>query len=216
MSKLPRLNRKMILIACCSVLLLSAITLALSIKTTTQPLPNSVDNEKSALIKQVEESPDQSLRILGNDDSPLRIVEAKVKEIPGPLFTKLTGKVTDLASVSSVPEATLINSSQQTVTRFLLAVRDPKSRTTLGVMRHKLELKPGETYLVKREYFGPLGENAVQTDKSGQVHHGLPQMDSEKRWIQFAPRSDLYAAIGRVDFEDGSNWTAKQEGGEVK
>jgi hypothetical protein len=210
------MNRKMILITGCLVFLFSAAALALNIRTVNQRLQSSGRQEKGEIIKQIEESPDESLRVLGNDDCPLRIVEAKVKEVPGSLFTRLTGKTTDLATVSSLPEVTLVNTSGQTITRFYLAIRDPQTRTTRGLIQHNLALKPGETYILKRERF-VTPEKITVADNNGQVRQtqAMPGMDSEKSWIQFAARSSLFITIIKVDFTDNSNWLIK-EGGEAK
>ncbi len=216
MAKLLKVNRKVILIACCLVLLFSAVALALNLKSKDQHLQGSSRKSKDEMIRQVEESPDQLLRILGNDDCPLRLVEAKVKEVPGPLFTELTGKTTRLATVSSVPEVKLVNTSGRTVTRFFLAIRDPKSQTTRSLIRSRISIKPGETFMLRREDFGGA-ERVTAADAAGRIRQTMvkPGTDSEKRWLEFAARPDLFATIAMVDFEDGSNWTIK-EGGEVR
>lgn len=216
MTELLHINRKTVSIACGFVLLLSTVALSLNIKSHSQRLRGSDDKEKIKLIKQVEESPEQPLRILGNDDCPLRITEAKVKEIPSHLFTKLTGRVTDLATVASFPEATLVNTSGQTVTRFFLAIREPESRTTRGMVRSNIAIKSGETYVIKREDFAEP-EKVTVAGENRHIRHALiiPGIDSEKRWIQFAARPDFFITIVKVDFEDGSSWMIK-EGGEVR
>ncbi|HLL73613.1 MAG TPA: hypothetical protein VK363_19400 [Pyrinomonadaceae bacterium] len=216
MPKMMRLNRWTLSIACCSVLALAAAALALNVRTDNQRSHSSGNKDRHEIVRQVEASPDQSLRVLGNDDCPLRLVEAKVKEIPGTLFTKLTGKVTGLATVSSVPEATLVNASGQTVTRFFLAVRDPRSQSTRGILQSKLALKPGETYRVSRDHFADP-EKMTVTGEDGKTRHEIvvPGMDSEKKWIQFASRSALFITVARVEFEDGSSWSVKEEG-EIK
>lgn len=208
--------RKSILIACSLVLLFSAVAFALNVKPNSQPQRNASRTGKSDLIKQVEASPEELLRVVGNDDCPLRLVEARVKEIPRSMFTKLTGKTTDLATVSSVPEAKIVNTSEKTVTGFILIIRDPESRTTRALMQSKIALKPGETHTVMRESFG-TPEKLTVADNDGQMSQRLvmPEMDSEKRWIHFASRSDLFVTIGKVNFEDGSSWTIK-EGGDVR
>lgn len=214
MPKMIRLNRWTLSIACCSVLALAAAALALNVRTDNNQRSHASGNkDRHEIVRQVEASPDESLRVLGNDDCPLRLVEAKVKEIPGHLFTRLTGKVTGLATVSSVPEATVVNASGQTVTRFFLAVRDPRSQSTRGILQGKLALKPGETYKVSRDHFADP-EKITETGEDGKTRHKLvvPGMDSEKKWIQFASRSTLFITVARVEFEDGSSWSIKEEG----
>ncbi len=215
MAKLFVSNRKSILVVCCLVCLLSTVAFALRVSTSSQPSQKTSGKEKNEALKLIETAPEQSLRILGNDGCPLRIVEAKVKEVPGGLFTKLTGKITDLETVSSVPEVRLINTSGQTVKKFLLMVRNP----AVGIIRGlggKFTIKPGETYIVEREYFA-APEKVISEDGNGQVHETLAAlgMDSEKMWLSKGVRSDVYVTIVKIEFEDGSSWTIK-EGGEVR
>lgn len=213
MTKQPHVTRKIVLIACCSVFLLSALALALNAQTRNQ---RSQEARRNEIINQLQTLPEQSLRVLGNEDAPLRIVEAKVKEIPGSLFTQLTGRVTDLAAVSSVPEVTLVNTSGQTVIRFFLVIRDPHSRVLRGIIQSRIALKPGDTYVVTREHFGRPESRTVRGE-DGQIRQtSVPlRMDSEQRWLQFAARPDLFVTIARVDFEDGTSWEIR-EGGEVR
>jgi hypothetical protein len=213
MANLLTVNRKLILFGCISVFLLSAVVL--TVKTTSQSLKTSNHMAQTDALRQIEASPENPLRILGNDDCPLRIVEAKAKHVPGTLFTKLTGMVTDLETVSSVPEVSLVNASGQTIKKFFLLVRNPEANFTRGVGR-KFVINPGETYDVKREYFADPKKIAT-TDGNSRIHEALaaPGMDSEEMWINKGVPSNLYVTIARIEFEDGSIWTLK-EGGELR
>ncbi len=213
MPRLLTMNRKATVAACCILLSLSAMAVALNVRTMTQGTQGPAREEA---LKQVNESPDQLLRIVGNDDCPLRIVAAKVKEVPGALFTKLTGKTTDLVNISSAPEVTLLNTSSQTITKFVLVVRDPKSRKTRGVIQHDISVRPGETYVINRELF-VTPDKVTEAGANGPAQRTLvnPGIKSEKGWIEFAARPELFVTVGLVNFEDGSSWTLK-EGGEVR
>ena len=213
MTKLFTMNRKTIVAACGLLLSLSVIAVALNIKASNQ---RAQDAAREDALKQVNETPDQLLRVVGNDDCPLRIVEAKVKEVPGPLFTKLTGKTTVLPTISSAPDVTLLNTSGQTITKFILIVRDPKSRKSRGVIEHDISVRPGETYTVSRELF-VTPDKVVTEDAKGQAQRMLVNLgiNSEKGWIEFAARPDLFVTIGLVNFAGGGSWKLK-EGGEVR
>lgn len=215
MAKLLVANRKSILVVCCLVFLFSAVALALNVRTNSQSSQDTGRKEKSESLRQIEASPEHPLRVLGNDDCPLRIVEAKAKEVPGALFTKLTGKTTNLETVPSVPEVRLINTSGQTVKKFFLFVRSPEEHFTRGVGR-KVAIKPGETYTVERAYFA-APEKVMMAQGNAQVQETLaaPGMDSEKMWLGKGVRSNLYVTVVKVEFEDGSSWTL-QEGGEAR
>lgn len=213
MTRLLTTSRKTVVTVCCMLLLLSAIAFGLKTRAFTQARQ---DFERGSALRQVNDSPDQLLKVVGNDDCPLRIVAAKVKEVPGALFTRLTGKTTGLVTVSSAPEVTLQNTSGQTITKFVLIVRDPKSRKTRGVIQHDISVRPGDTYVINRELF-VTPDKVMTASEEGQAKRMLlnPGIKSEKGWIEFASRPDLFVTVGLIDFEDGSSWMIK-EGGEVR
>ncbi len=216
------MNGKTVSIASCTLLILSAVALGLTIRGNNSPtqegsrrLQEPSRAELNDVVRQIEESPDQALAVLGNTDCPLRISDAKVKEISGAAFTRLTGRVTDRETVVSVPEVTLVNTSAQTITTFFLAIRNPKSQTTRGIIQSRIAIKPGESYTVKRENFAG-SEKVTLSNQKGQTSQRevAPGLLSEKRWIQFAAPSDLFVTIAKVEFENGDSWVIKE--GEVK
>ncbi|HEV2800728.1 MAG TPA: hypothetical protein VGW12_09535 [Pyrinomonadaceae bacterium] len=214
MSRLLRSHRSVVAIACCCfVLMLSAMALAYNSRTANRRSHASGNEDKKDIARQVEAAPDQTLRIAGNDDCPLKLVEARVKEVSGRLFTKLTGKATNLASVSTVPEATLVNKSGQTVTRFFLAIRDPQTRSARGILQSRVALKPGETYKITRDHFAEP-EKMTLRGEDGKFHQKLvvPGLESEKKWLSLAERSSLFITVAMIDFADGSRWTLPEEG----
>jgi hypothetical protein len=154
--------------------------------------------------------------VIENGDSPLRILEARVKEIPGPDFTKLTGQQTDLPIVCSVPEVRMLNSSAKTITEFILVVRDPTSKSSRGIVQSKVEIAQGQTFTTPRTSF-VKSEMVSKAEKDGSIQARLtqPGMNSAKYWIQFAGRSDLFVTVARVTFRDGSTWEVK-EGGDLR
>ncbi len=143
MDKLFDTKRKTILFVCCLVGLLGVVGIFLNVRTNSQELQVSNQKEKNELVEKIEKSADQQVRVLENKDSPLRIVETKVKEITSSEFTRLTGKTTDLVTVSSVPEVKVVNNSGKTVTEFVLGIRDPKSKTLRTFSPYKVSIAPG-------------------------------------------------------------------------
>lgn len=213
MTRLLAANRRTTLIACGFLLSCSVVAVALGIQSSHQRAQGPAQDDA---LKQVNAAPDQFLRIVGNDDCPLRIVEARVKDVPAPLFTTLTGKTTDLATVSTLPDVTLVNTSGRTITGFFLVVRDPNSRKLRGILQRELKIQPGETYVVKRDLF-IAPDKVTVADARGHIEQRLihPGLSSEKGWVEFAARSDLFVTVGAVNFEDKQSWQIK-EGGEVK
>lgn len=205
--------RRSITIAIAVVGLLGAVAFGLSLRTRSQQLQPSASNVHNDESQQIESLVDQPLRVLENDDSPLRILDARVKEITGPQFVKLTGKKTDLPTVCSVPEVRLLNSSAKTITTFSLAIRDPESKTTRGIIQSKVTIVPGSTFTVARESF--LRPEWVSTSDKENGHLAQPKINSEKYWLSFASRAALFVTVVQVKFEDGSEWIVK-EGGDIK
>lgn len=215
MFRLIDAKRKAILFACCLIGLIGIVGVVLSVRTNSQQLQVSNQREKDELVEKIKKSADQQVRVLENNDSPLRIVETKVKEITGSEFTRLTGKTTDLVTVSSVPEVKLVNNSGKTVTGFMLAIRDPKSKNLQTFSPYKVSIAPGETYTVRQDQFVISEKVTVADDKGVRQELMKPKMDSEKFWITFAGRSDFFVTVGMVFFEDKSQWMI-QEGGEIQ
>lgn len=216
MNRISHTPRKTILLAGSLLCLLSIVLLTLGVKTKSQPPQVLSQNNKASLLRHIEGSQDLPLRVVGNNDCPLRIVQASVKEISGLDFSNLTGKTTDLPTLSSVPEVMLINASSETITGFVVALRDPQSRTTRGFVQENISVTPGETYLIKRDHFVEPEKKTVASE-GGQARQTVetPGLDSEKYWLQFAARSDVFVTIGKVTFKSGRSWMIK-EGGEVR
>ncbi len=210
------LNRRRLAIAIAVVAVLGAATFGLTLKTTSQQLHSSNSTGTVSTLQQIEKSADQPLRVVETADSPLRILGAKVKEISGSDFEKLTGQKTSLNTVCSVPEVQLLNSSEKAITGFVLVIRDPASKTTRGIVQTKILIPQGETFTARRQAF-MRAEWTSSVDNEGEISARLAHrnMNSEKFWISFASRSDLFVTVARVNFQDGSSWKVK-EGGEIQ
>jgi hypothetical protein len=168
------------------------------------------DQEKKRIIREIENSPDQFLKVAANEDCPMKIIDAKVKEVPDHIFSRLTGTVARTTRVITVPDITLMNTSDKTITGMILFIRDPKTLQARGLQPHKMSVRPGESYNVGRARWS--GEEKITTtDATGQARtQRIPRgMDSEKQWLNFALREDFYITVGQVTFEDGSKWQIK-------
>jgi hypothetical protein len=203
------------------VLFASAVTLTLAGATVlgvTQSKRPEVQPETLALIKQVESSQDQFLEIRGNQNCPATITEARVKEISSSLFTKLTGKATTLPLVCSFPDVQFANNSQKTVTGFVLMLRDAQTGELRMVTKRNQKLHSGELFQVPSNHFSGFESTVSENDgKKAQIKLAPYGFDSEKRWLSKTTRANLYVSILKVNFEDGSVWTANfDERGEVR
>lgn len=215
MAKLLNVNRKIILFSCCAASLLLAVTFALSGTTKSQQLRVPNQKDKNDLLRQVESSAEMPFNVVENDDSPFKITEARVKEISGYEFTKLTGKTTDLVTVSSVPEVALINTSGKTITSFFMVVRNAKTRSVRGFIQSKVSVAPGQSYTIKREGFANPEKVTVADNNGVRQIWVQPNFDSEKYWLDFEKSPDVFVTVAQVTFDDGSEWMVKA-GGKVR
>ena len=81
------------------------------------------------------------------------------------------------------------------------------------MIEHDISVRPGETYTVSRELF-VTPDKVVTEDTKGQAQRMLvnPGINSEKGWIEFAARPDLFVTIGLVNFAGGGSWKLKEGG----
>jgi hypothetical protein len=215
MTKSLNVNHRKIFFALCFASLLLAITLSLSVRTNSQQLHSLNQPDKPTLLSQVESAAEVPFNVVENDDSPFKITEAKVKEISGPEFTKLTGKTTDLVTVSSVPEVKLINTSGKTITSFFMVIRNAKARSVCGFIQSKVSIAPGQSYTVERERFANP-EKVTMADNNGVRQIWVqPKFDSERYWLDFEKSPDVFVTVAQVSFDDGTEWRVK-EGGRVR
>lgn len=196
---------------CCLVGLFVVIALTLDVKTNSQQRQVLNLKEKGELLKQVENSAEIPFNVIEDEDSPFKITEAKVKEISGSEFTKLTGKTTDLATVMSFPEVKLINTSGKTITSFWLAVRNTETKSVRGFIQYKISVSPGQNYTVSRDNFASPRQVTVSDSEGVRKEWSHQKWDSEKLWLDFAKNPNVFVAIGHVTFDDGSEWLVSGE-----
>jgi hypothetical protein len=205
----------MIVAAIAFVLLASTMALTIAKKVSSKPPQVLSQNNKDSLLRVVQNSVDLPVRVAGNDDCPLRIISAASKQISGPDFSKLTGRTTDRVTVSSVPEVHLVNSTDETVTGFIIVVRDPESRTTRGFVQDKVSVEPGAEYKIERDHFLEPQKRTFAGDNGVGQLTKMPGLDSDKYWLDFAEASNIFLTVGKVTLKSGRTWTVR-EGGEVR
>lgn len=211
------MSHKKVLLTCCMAFALLAAACAYDGKTVGQNLQPSQQNSSGTLREQIERLADRPLRVAVNEEPPFKIVEAQVKVISGLQFKELTGAPTDFAFISSVPEITLVNTSGKTITKFSIVLREPKLQAGRMMLQRNVSIAPGETYIVRRNHFlaPDKAPGGVGGSNGGVSPHGPSGMESEQYWLTHGEWSDLFVAVGKVGFDDGSTWLIK-EGGEVR
>lgn len=194
---------------------LTLVGLILTVEIRNQNKSLTTGKEKNSLVSKVENYPASQLRVLENSDTPLRLLEAKSKEVSAAEFTRLTSAATNLSNISSFPEARVQNTSDKTINMFMLIVRDPFARSMRSQVFKGLSIRPGESFSVTSERF-ITPEKVTYTDNKGvAVTAEKSRLESVNNWVQFAERSNFFVTVGMVVFEDGTSWTVAEEG-EIK
>lgn len=172
----------------------------------------SATAKKDALVERIEKSADYTLRIQQDDDTPLKIMEAKVKEISAADYEKLTSNKSDHPSITSAPEVRMMNVSGKTINRVMLLINDPSIAKSTGVMRHNLSIAPGETFIiVPADFVKP--ETLTAVDENGKASSAVKvPMKDKKFWLPFSDKSQLQVRLG-VEFQDGTRWFNRDQRG---
>lgn len=165
------------------------------------------------LVEQVKKSPDRSLGIYQDDDTPLKILEANVKEVSAADYEKLTGEKSEFQTVISVPTARMVNVSDRTVTAVMVNIFDPVSERGKGIYMRELSIRPGHTFIVTPENFVKQEVKTSVDENSRLVSTVNEPMKSKKAWLPFADRSQVHVRIA-VDFEDGTKWFNQSQRGD--
>lgn len=209
--------KKTYLLSGCAVLLVvMTITSVWKIsafgQTEIRPSNKDDGSNKDLLLQRIERSPALPVSVIESSDSPVRITEASVKVISGDEFTKLTGKVNELTTVSSLPTFSIVNNSDRIVSGFMLMFRDPVRTTSRIISFNNLRILPGETYSVERDDM-VSGEVGVFADSSGPRKMIGAKAESPNYWIANGNFSDSFVTIGKVTFADGGSWIIAEGGG---
>ena len=201
MKILSTFDKKIVISLLGVVCLLGIVTLTIKSYSKQGQIGDSV--ELAEINRQIENTQDTSMRVVGNEDCPLKITGVRVKEIEGNQFSRLTGKATRLQRITSVPEVDLINTSPYPITGYVLLIRDPKTKHGRTLVSSRVLIPPGAKEFVKKQHF-------IKPDKSKEFPTQI-----DRFWIEFAQNEDLYVTVGHVTFANGTTWLI-QKGGEVK
>jgi len=142
---------------------------------------------------------------IGNSQgTPLLIQEARVKEISGDDFRRLTGEAPGHFRQSTFPEVVLYNASSKMIKSFAIAVENGSGKVN-GLLKN-ISIPPYSNHKVLSIEW-PRAEH-ITIEKEGKFVNAMrqPGLDSAKSWVPGAA-SDLKVTIGFVEFEDGTKWT---------
>lgn len=195
-------------IAILSILLLMGVGVAQTLRTRSlSKMP------KDVLVERIEKSPDYPLAIEQDDDAPLKILEAKVKEVTTGDFEKLTSEKSESPTIISVPEVRLLNVSDKTISRVMLVIDDAQAEKSRGLYFKELSIEPGSTFTVSRDSF-VKHEHKTTVDEHGNLESSVREsMKNNKFWMKFPERNRLKVRVS-VEFEDGTKWYNRNQRGE--
>jgi hypothetical protein len=200
-------------IATLSILLLVGVAVAQSYRTLNRT--DFLNKENDVLVEQIKKSSDFLLAIQQDDDAPLKILEAKVKEISPADYEKLTSEKSDFQTVISAPEVKMVNVSDKTIKRVNLNIHDHVAKHGKGLMMRELTIRPGESFSIVPGNF-VKGQTITSVDENGKLATSTAEIVKEKKyWLPFPSKATLVVRVS-VEFEDGSSWYNKNEGGEKK
>jgi hypothetical protein len=167
---------------------------------------------KNQILEKISGSPDIVQSFIDHADTPLSITQAKGKVISGADFTSLVGKTTDLREIASLPTVHLVNTSDKSISGFMLGFTNPTTNRMRIITFHKLSVKSGHPYVVSPEAL-VTSPRVTVTDDNGAREVVRSKMESEKYWITLGNPSDYFISVGKVSFEDGTEWIVNDEGG---
>jgi hypothetical protein len=208
-------SKSRIFILLAIAVLLSIVVVVIAQKATNRsPLPVSDSTpENKKIIEVIDSSPDFDLRIKQDEDAPMKILSAKVKEISAADYRLLTSNQTELQNIVSVPEISLKNVSDKTISDIMLIIEDKTTQKSRGLLIKEQKILPGTLYKIAPQ--GYIKEEVVSSvDESGKSVSSTKEVKANPRyWMSFADKNQIEVRIG-VTFEDGTKWFNKdQEGG---
>ena len=208
-----RFSKRRVIIVISTLFVLALVSVAVGRTIRARMQAASARTQKDALVAQIEKSLDFSLRIQQDEDTPLKILEAKVKEISAADCEKLTSIKSDLPLIVSAPEVRMLNVSTKTINRIMLFVSDGSGQRSTGVMMHDLSITPGAAFtIVPANFVKP--ETLTAVDENGKASSSVKAaMKSKSFWLPFADKSQLQVRLG-VEFQDGTKWFNRGQRGE--
>lgn len=191
------------------VVCVAGVAIAQTLKTGKQTA--ILTDEKTSLVERIQKLSDHPLRIKEDSDTPFKILSATVKEISREDYQNLTGKMTELNAVISVPEARLQNVSEKKIVGVFFITRDLPSNKLKGMMMKDVSIDPGQIFTIKRG--GSVKTDSLTVaDNDGTVRELTREsMVGENYWLPFPDKNQLQVSVV-VTFADGSTW-ANREGG---
>lgn len=158
-----------------------------------------------SLYSQTQSLPSTPINIEQDEDTPLRILSASVKQITSAEYNSMAGQRAPRDLMISAPTVRLRNESSQTIESILLIVQDPVKEFSKGIRMTAVNLDPGEEITITPLNF--VGGQAVSSvDVEGNLRSSAKDPALDPRfWLPFDSAANLRVRVA-VEFTNGESW----------
>lgn len=130
-----------------------------------------------------------------DEDTPLKILDARVNVISRNQYQALTSQGTMFREIISVPRVAMQNVSNKTIVGVTLIISDKVTKTKRGLYIKEQSIRPGQQFTVLPENFVRVGGNPARNPKF---------------WLDAMDKSQVSVRVVAF-FEDGSMWANKNQ-----
>ena len=169
----------------------------------------TADQLKNQLSQKVKQSPDMAINFNNFEGVPLSIEKAVTKEISVAEYQKLTGgDVSGASRFAAFPSVTLLNTTNQRVTRLIVTVGNRQTKKWFVVSFRQANIAPQQTFSMTAADWSHDKVSEVEVDsKTTTVPPKVTDFDAARLWWPGGARaSDLVFRLALVEFEDGKKW----------
>jgi hypothetical protein len=194
-----------------SAAMLIAVVVTVGVAVARNPTNSSQSNQQ--VITNVQNSPEIPLAVDNSESPPVGIQIAGAKEITGEVFQQLTGLSPNSSQYITVPNLTLLNNTNKTITAVVLALEDNRSNEHDGLFLTGLSIAPAGQFAVAPMDWAVPRKNMlkkyVTQGSDVQADTSEPTITSQEMWLA-GSISNFSITIGRVEFADGTAWMTQR------
>lgn len=177
---------------------------------------NNREKTRAVALEEVSQIPNESMIVVNSDpvsQPPLTILSADGKAIDGADYHRLTGVKAEASRYVTMPNIKLVNSSDQTITRFAICMRS-KLVDDIHCLRFlSVKIAPNTEFQVtSKDWVGPRAKTQVKfAEKDGAFvrENRTLDLDSEAMWLPGGVQ-DYTIGVSSAEFESGTKWTTKR------
>ena len=170
-------------------------------------LRSSDQDSEKRIVRIVNRHRDLPITLNNNNEAPLFIQDALVKQIAESEHRRLTGVSKDSAEYVSFPTVRLINNSDNRITGFTLFLKNNRTGHTHGFKVWRTVVEPHGDYSISpNEWISPEKLTRVADDGQTTTIKKRVNFDSDKLWLP-ARAGELALELMEAEFENGAKWS---------